>query len=135
MLNTITAPYGYTPIHATVSGALFTVLGVIGSIVFSMLLDKHQCYLKIMRIIIIGTMCFTALEYYSLPSGNPYILIVNTGLAGFFLVPIKSVGLSLSAEVTFPVSDSLSAGLMMMTQQILSTAVSYFVTYLIVDLG
>ena len=133
-MNSITEPYEYSPFDASLMGMAFVCLGVFGGIFFSILLDKYQCYLKMLRIINFGSLFTGAFTFYFLPLGNTFLFCSNMGLLGLFLLPIISIGYSFCAEVAYPVSDSLSSGIMMLTSQIYGTIVSYLATFLIEDL-
>merc|ERR1719329_2028571 len=130
-MNSITKPYDYTPADASFMGVSFVFAGVIGGIVFSVLLDKYQCYNKMLRIINLGSLIAGGLALYFLPLGNVYLFCLNMALIGLFLLPIISVGYSFCAELAYPTSDSLSSGIMVLLSQIFGTIVSYAATILI----
>jgi hypothetical protein len=52
--------------------------------------------------------------YFSLPSMNIYFVIPNVFLLGFFTIPIIPIGYSFSVELTYPISEIMSNGIMMM---------------------
>ena len=63
--------------------------------------------------------CFTTLFLFSfsfltLPTGNIYLVLVNISLVGFFLLPIIPLGFGFSIEVTYPVSEAMSNGVLML---------------------
>lgn len=130
-MNSITSPYNYTPLDASLMGASFVFAGVIGGILFSVLLDKYQCYTKILRFINFGSLIAGGLALFFLPHGNVYLFCLNMALIGLFLLPIIAVGYSFCAELAYPTSDSLSSGIMMLLSQVFGTIVSYAATILI----
>ena len=135
VMNSITRPYGYTPLGASLMGVSFVVLGVTGGLVFSIIIDKSQCYLKMLRFINCGSIIAGGLAFWCLPTGNITIFCSNLGMLGLFLLPIIAIGLSFCAELAYPISDSLSSGIMMLTSQVYGTIVSYLATYLIENLN
>jgi len=48
----------------------------------------------------------------SLPSGNVTLMAINLAVLGFFMIPIIPLGYSFSVELTYPVSEAMSNGLM-----------------------
>ena len=69
--------------------------------------------------------------YLTLPSKNAYIFGANVGILGFFLIPIIMTSFSFCAEMTYPVSEALSQGVMVLFSQIYGTGISYLATYMI----
>merc|ERR1719329_1026596 len=114
VMNSITSPYLYSPVDASLMGVSFVIFGVSGGIAFSMMLDKYQCYLKTLQLINLGCVITGGIAFWGLPSGNTIVFCINIGLIGLFLLPIIAVGFAFCAELAYPNSDSLSAGLMML---------------------
>jgi hypothetical protein len=49
---------------------------------------------------------------------------MNIALLGFFLIPIIPIGYGFSVELTYPVSEALSNGLMVFFSQIVGTCIT-----------
>lgn len=131
VMNSITSPYGYTPTDASIVGASFVVSGVFGSIFFSFILDYFQCYLLTMRIVLFATIVIGVPIYFTLPHGSTVLFSINIGLLGFFLLPIIMISFSFCSETTYPISEALSQGIIVLFSQIYGTALSYFSTWII----
>ena len=62
---------------------------------------------------------------YTLPSGEMYLIIPNISLLGFFVLPIFSISYTFAVELTYPISEAMSNGIMVFTSQIMGTLVSF----------
>jgi len=55
---------------------------------------------------------------------------LNIAFLGYFILPIIPVGYSFAIEVTFPVSEAMSNGIMMLCSQIVGSGVTFGATFL-----
>ena len=78
-----------------------------------------------LRSIIAGTIFMGGVMFYVLPHGNTLLMCINMGLLGLFLLPMLSIGFSYTAEVSYPVNEPLSTGIMMLFSQLFGTITSY----------
>lgn len=131
LLNPIVSPYHFDAADSSVIGATFIISGLIGSFFFGFLLDKYQKYLLVLRLVCFGTMLSALFIFLTLPSENMFIFDTNIAVMGFFILPIIPVGFSFSIELTFPVSEPMSNGIVMLCSQIVGTGVTYIATKLI----
>ena len=69
----------------------------------------------------------------SLPSGNFFFVCLNGSFSGFFTLPILPVGLNFSVELTHPVSEAMSNGLMVSLSRLVGIIMTYAGTYLAVE--
>ena len=58
VINNLVTPYGFDSTASSIFGAVFIVSGLIGSFIFSSILDKYQAYIKILRIVCFGSLMF-----------------------------------------------------------------------------
>ena len=112
VISPISTPYGFSGTDASLMGVSFIISGVIGSFLISIFLDKYKCFLKSIRVICVGSFISAIGIYLTLESGNLYIVCLNIGFLGFFLLPITSVGYSFCTEITYPISEPMSNGIM-----------------------
>lgn len=112
VISPISEPYGFDPTDASIMGACFVLSGVVGSFMISIMLDKYKCFLKSIRFICFGSLISALGIYFSLKSGKLYLVCVNIGILGFCLLPICSVGYSFCTELTYPISEPMSNGIM-----------------------
>jgi Na+/melibiose symporter-like transporter len=66
----ITRPYGYTSKNNSLFASVMIVFGVLGSIGFSIILDKFKKYKLILLVLCFGGVASLATSLYTLPSEN-----------------------------------------------------------------
>lgn len=114
ILNTLVTPYGFNSTDSAIFGAVFIVFGLVGSFSASIYLDRHAKYLKCLKGLCYGTFLSGALLIGTFQTGNVFIVCCNIGCLGFFILPILPVGYSFAVEITYPVSEVMSNGNMML---------------------
>ena len=111
ILSPLFQPYGYSPLLIAAMGGIFIIFGLISSIITGVLLDKYRCYLKLYRAICAGTAITFALMLATFPSGNVWLVGVNLAIAGAVVIPIMPIGVAFACELTFPLSETVTNGL------------------------
>lgn len=53
------------------------------------------------------------------------IIIPNISALGFFVLPTFSISYTFAVELTYPISEAMSNGIMVFTSQIMGTLVSF----------
>ena len=104
--------YGYGP-TVTSGLALFYLIGsVLGMTTFGLFLDRtHKFLLSLRLITILATLAFI-LGMIVLPLGLPIPVVAVGFYAGFCIMGTIPIGVSFTAEVTYPLEDSLVNGLL-----------------------
>lgn len=110
----LTSPYGYKPSDNSIFAATFVISGVIGSFIISIIMDKTGKYKLTLIITCLCSLFSISLAFYTLPSRNVALFTVNLILLGLSVLPIIPIGYSFSVEVTFPVPEALSNGMMVL---------------------
>lgn len=128
IINTLVSPYGFTSGDTSVFGATCIVSGLVGSFIVAALLDRYKKFLLTIRVLCLGSLLATSLVNYTLPSRNMWLLEVNIAFVGFFVLPIFPVGYSFSVELTYPVSEAMSNGGMMLFSQLLGVGITFLAT-------
>jgi len=126
----LTHPYGYEPSDNSIFGATFILSGVIGSFVYGVLLDKYNRYKLTMSVICFSAIFSFGLAFWTLPSRNVGLFAVNLVLVGISVLPIIPVAFAFSVELTFPLAEALSNGMMIMVSQIFGTILGLIATVL-----
>lgn len=94
-------------------GAVFIIGGLIGSAAFGVWVEIKKTY-KLSVIIIsalsIVSMVATGFSFISQKSG---LVAFCCFVVGFSMIPIMAVGFELGVEVTYPIDESYSTGLLM----------------------
>ena len=121
VVSQMTSPYGYSPVDNAIFGATFILCGVIGSFVFGFLIDKTSKYQTILRVVIIIGVVSIPFTFFTLPSGNGFLFAFNLVFLGIAVIPIIPIAYSYSVELTYPVSEAMSNGMMIMFSQIYGT--------------
>ena len=114
IINNVTQPFGYTSADSSIFGGVFIFCGLGGSFVIAGYLDKSYKYLMVLRCVCFGTLILSTIFMYVLPLGNTLYSCINIALVGIVILPIIPLGYSFSIELTYPVSEAMSNGVMMM---------------------
>jgi len=130
IINNLIAPYNYSTMDSTIIGALFIVAGVTGTIVSGILMDISKKYLFIYKMIGWLSLTCSVCIFFTMPSKNFYLLLINTTFLGYSLVPVLAIGYTISVEISYPVSEAMSNGLITMLAQIVGFVLTYIATYL-----
>ena len=130
MISVVMTPLGYTSKQASIMGVCFLLSGILGAFIVSKIIDRTKKFLIILKTVVLLMLFFVAMTLYTLPSKNFTLLALNGCLAGFFTLPIIPVAFQLSVELSHPVSEALSNGLMMLFSQVFGIFVTYLGTYL-----
>jgi len=93
-------------------GCVFTVFGTVGSVISGILLDKYTCYLKLYRGICISCAVTFPVMLLTLPSLSYWLVAANMAVSGISVLPMASVGISFATELTFPLKETVTNGLL-----------------------
>lgn len=129
ILDNMCDHYGYSTRQTSIIGAIFISTGLIGTIMVGVLLAKCDRYLLIYKSIGLSCLVNTLILFYTLPSRNFTYLVINTVGMGFSFVPTLACGYTLAVELTYPISDSMSTGVITWLAQIFAITFTYVATY------
>ena len=130
IINDLVSKFGFSSTDSSIMGACFIMSGLVGSFVFSGQLDKHQKYLLQLRIVCFTTLFLFSFSFLTLPTGSLLLVSLNISVVGFFLLPIIPLGFGFSIELTYPVSEAMSNGVLMLFSQIVGSIVTFLGSYL-----
>jgi len=116
-------PYGYDNNTKSAIGASYIFFGMLASLIFAKVLDKTRKYLMTLRVICFACIFVWAAGLYTLPSGHGTYMLINMSVAGFFTVPIISVGFQFGIETSYPAGEAMSNGVFSFMVQIVSTLI------------
>lgn len=111
-ITSFTTPYHFTASDNSVICLVFLISGILFSFFIGTLLDKYQCYRKVLIGVTIGSTFSLALTFYGLPSGQIIVEAIIMMMTGASLIPIVTVSFSLAAEITYPVPEVYSIGIL-----------------------
>ncbi|MHA1669519.1 MAG: MFS transporter [Promethearchaeota archaeon] len=110
-IELIVAPRGLTTIEAGNLGGLMLLGGIIGAILMSILSDKLQKKTLLIKI----SLLITVVAFFAISLANNAIILYIFGfLLGFGLLSSSPVVLEFSVEITVPVPEETSNGILMM---------------------
>lgn len=125
-ITSFTTPYDFSPSDNSIICLVFLISGILFSFFIGTILDKYQCYKKSLVGICLGS-CFTlSLTFYGLPTRNLMIEAVIMMLTGASIIPIVTICFSLAAELTYPVPEVYSIGIMISAAQIFGCVLVIF---------
>ncbi|KAJ8682012.1 hypothetical protein QAD02_017804, partial [Eretmocerus hayati] len=93
-------------------GLLIVVTGMIGSVVFGIVLDKTHKFKEIAVIVYSSTFCGQIVFAVAMLMEIKWMVYVTSILLGFFMSGYLALGYELAAEYTYPESEVLSAGIL-----------------------
>jgi len=92
---------------------LFVLGGIFSSVILGGLLDKYQCYKKAVQVLCLFSILTNGLHFLSLPLVKyPVVESITMFAIGCFVVPISPVAFAFTVELTFPVPEALTNGMM-----------------------
>ncbi|KAH9503485.1 Feline leukemia virus subgroup C receptor- protein 2 [Bulinus truncatus] len=99
-------------------GLTIIVMGILGSVVAGILLDKTKAFkattIGIYLLCLLSTLAFT----FTLDLHVIAVVFVTAGALGFFMTGYLPVGFEFAAELTFPESEATSSGLLNASAQV-----------------
>ena len=129
IVGPLTDAFKYNASNASFFGVAFIILGITGSFVHAIMLDKYKKFKK--QFFIVGLTAFLA--YFplvgGLVSGSPTFATFTLGIFGFCLIPVIGVGASFISINHMPISPAASVGLANMGSAIVATLLSGIVSY------
>jgi len=110
------------------------ISGLISSFVFSKILDKsknqHKTMIMMLHIITIGSL-ISFIAFLILMRPNSFITVtVLISLVGIFMVPIMPIGYYAAVELSKPMSEPMSSGIIMVFAEFIGVALTYLISYL-----
>lgn len=114
-IEDILRPRGFSVFQAGITGGLMIVAGVLGAIIIPLLSDHYRKRTPFLIIAIIGA----TIGLVGITFATSYWLLLASGmLMGFFLLSAGPIGFQYGAEITYPISEGTSNGLLLMMGQI-----------------
>lgn len=108
-------PRGFTITQAGVAGGMMIIGGIIGAVVMPTLSDKKQKRVPFIIASILGaTLGLAGVAY----APSYFMLLASAFVLGFFLLSAGPIGFQFGAEITRPVPEGTSNGLLLLMGQI-----------------
>lgn len=110
----ITGYYDYTSADNSIFAAVFIITGVLASFVIGVILDKYSKYKMMLMFLAIGSVVTVGTSIFTLPSKSVFLFSLNIGLIGATIIPIIPVSYAFAVELTYPIPEAMSNGMMVM---------------------
>lgn len=105
--------YNYSIGSISISCLLFLLGGIFSSFIMGTILDKYQNYKKLLIIICSLSIATSLLHFATLPFGKPMVEGACMLLLGIAIIPIQPLCYTFAVELSFPVPEALTNGMMM----------------------
>mmetsp|Transcript_11085 Transcript_11085/g.11178 ORF Transcript_11085/g.11178 Transcript_11085/m.11178 type:complete len:196 (-) Transcript_11085:41-628(-) len=123
-------PYGYSTLDISIIAGSFLIFGVAASFISGAILDRTKKFKLLLLIYAIVTVIGIALCFYTLPSGNVILFSINVAVNGMSIIPVIPLGFAYSVQITYPIPETMSNGIMLMVAQFVTFVVALFITSL-----
>jgi hypothetical protein len=120
----ITGPYGYKGGDNAIFGGVFIFFGVAGSFVLGIVLDKTQKFKLMINTTALCAVGFILLGLVTLPSFG-WLFSLNLAFIGFSVIPIIPISYGFAVELTFPIPEAVSNGMMILPSQIFGAIMGF----------
>ncbi len=112
VINILVQPFGYSSFDTSLIGAILIIFGLIGSFLVSIYVAKTNFYKFSLIICSIGYAASIMMIGFASYSENIYIAFIPVIFLGFFGFPILPIAIEMGLEITFPVGEAFSTGLL-----------------------
>ena len=114
-IENIVRPKGFSITQAGIIGGLMVVGGIVGAVVLPLLSDHYRRRVPFLILSVVGaTVGLAGLTFAT----SYWLLLVSAAILGFFLLSAGPIGFQYGAEVTYPVPEGTSNGLLLLMGQI-----------------
>lgn len=118
VLGQILIVFNYTTENSGLLGFIMTVTGIFGAFLIGIISDRMKVFKLLLLTVYVGSIT-TLLWFNLILAENNFIHIaICIAITGFFLTATMPVAFEISAEVTFPINEDISSGLLMLCAQI-----------------
>lgn len=129
IIQQLLCPSGYTNTFSGICASLMIVGGVCGAASSGIVVDRTKLYVETMKVALSFAVVFGLLFLQLTLHPNLEILIaVSCVLFGVFGLASYPVGLEISSEITFPVSETTSTGIVVLSGQIQSVLYLFLIS-------
>ena len=137
IFNNLLFMFKITTYQCTVIYSVSFTIGIILSLIISFFVDKYKKFKLIMIILCVSAAVFQVfltflLEISKSKGLNSFaICFVFYTLINAAIIPFYTIGMNYACEITYPVSETISGGILMIISQLCGIGGTYFFDYLI----
>eukprot|EP00355_Strombidium_rassoulzadegani_P008782 CAMPEP_0168620342 /NCGR_PEP_ID=MMETSP0449_2-20121227/7084_1 /TAXON_ID=1082188 /ORGANISM="Strombidium rassoulzadegani, Strain ras09" /LENGTH=156 /DNA_ID=CAMNT_0008661337 /DNA_START=1074 /DNA_END=1540 /DNA_ORIENTATION=- len=130
MVDFLSNGFDYESGNSSIFGALFIVGGILGSVAFGIYVEKTLRYRAAVLGIATLSLLLNLVVYFVMPLGILWVTCCLFTLVGFSMVPILAVSFDFAVELTYPIGESYSTGVLMSASQIVGVIQIVISTFL-----
>ncbi|KAH9518549.1 hypothetical protein Btru_017124 [Bulinus truncatus] len=118
-LEQILCPQNYNNSFAGLCGALMISSGIIGAFIAGLIADKTKKFSEVTKIgFCLSTLCSIAFVQLARIRGQEVAVAASITMFGFFGFAIYPTALEMAVEITYPVAEATSTGIIFLSGQI-----------------
>ncbi len=129
-MSSFTAPYNYEGKDNALFAIIFVSVGIVASFSSGILLDRLKKFKLTMILLSANLILFNALTFYSLPAENKGLFCFNIAMIGLSSIPVLPICFSYSVELTYPISEEMSNGILLLPAQMYGALLGLLIGYL-----
>ncbi|XP_078587556.1 solute carrier family 49 member A3-like [Branchiostoma floridae x Branchiostoma japonicum] len=119
ILEQVLCPRGYDDSISGLCAALMIICGVVGAGVAGVFVDKTKMFQEVVKVsYAMAGIGFVVLAVLTRYRNLDAVMVVAAGIFGFFGFALYPISLELAVEVSYPVAEATSAGLLVVSGQI-----------------
>ncbi|KAF2901130.1 hypothetical protein ILUMI_05056 [Ignelater luminosus] len=111
-------------------GLLIIVSGMVGSLTSGIILDTFSRFRETTVVVYVSSLLSMLTFTFTLEKGIEIVYVVSA-VFGFFVIALFTVGYELAAELTYPVEEGTSAGILTGVAQFFGIVFTYLYSYLL----
>eukprot|EP00347_Sterkiella_histriomuscorum_P019206 403342532 len=124
-IASIASQYGYGVNASSTMCFVYLFGGIFNSFFLGTMLDKYQNFRKLVIIICAMSLITCCIHIVALPTGNVLFESVAMMLVGASVLPITSISYSFAVELTYPIPETMTNGMMISISLIWGSAVGF----------
>ena len=98
--------------------------GVVGSGLFGVIVEYRKNHKQVITLLSLFTIITPSMMLISLSTSTEWLVAVSLFFVGFIGISIQPLGLDFAVELTYPVSEAVSSGLMLTSMNVFGTLFS-----------
>lgn len=111
IMEVVVTEHGFSSKEVSYMGVISICTGIVSCIIFSFVTSSTQKFKLVCVCTSGGTLIGYLILYFSLTIGNFLFAALASMVYGFFLMPCYTVPLEYACEITFPIRENLTSGL------------------------
>ncbi|CDW89422.1 major facilitator superfamily protein [Stylonychia lemnae] len=111
-IASVASGYGYGVSACSTMCFVYLTGGIFNSFFLGVILDKYQAYRKLVMIVCVVSVISCGIHLVALPTGNVLFESFAMMLVGAAVLPITNISYSFAVELTFPVPEVITNGMM-----------------------